>query len=120
MIELTVPYPPKELSPNARVHPMSRARAIQQYRTAVGWHAKTKRPSRPWLSATVYVRGFYPSRQPDRDNFMAMLKAAWDAFQDVGIVRNDRDLAHRFVSLEQDRKDPRLELTVVQGIVEGG
>ena len=36
----TLPWPPKELSPNARLHYMAKARAKKAYRQACGWTAR--------------------------------------------------------------------------------
>ena len=37
MIVIDLPWPPKELSPNARVHRMARARVARTYRQDCGW-----------------------------------------------------------------------------------
>lgn len=85
MNTLTLPWPPKELSPNSRCHYMAKARAAKKYRAicageaiAEGWH---------FLNAETYgVRYTFcpPSkRKHDLDNCIASFKAGQDGLCDI-------------------------------------
>lgn len=81
MIEL--PWPPKELSPNAREHFRVKAAAAKEYRNQAYWLAvgKLTAPGDPiWVSMT-----FYPpdKRRRDLDNMFASTKAALDGIADA-------------------------------------
>lgn len=89
MIEL--PWPPPELSPNARPHPMARARATKAYRTTAHWAAKSAGAHSPADEGDIALEvTFYPpSRRPDRQNMPGWVKAGIDGIADaIGV--NDR------------------------------
>jgi len=99
MLLIELAWPPRDLSPNARVHRFARARALAAYRLEAAWSAtaalRALRLPRPeWKRASVNVLAYLGPRQPkpDADNILASLKAAFDGLQDAGIVRNDRGL----------------------------
>lgn len=82
---LTMPWPPKELSPNARLHWAQLARAKKKYREACAWTALSQRATR--LEADrIHVRlTFYPPtrRAIDLDNCLARFKAGIDGLVDI-------------------------------------
>lgn len=84
-MNLTLPWPPKELSPNARQHWASLARAKKAYRAACGWTAKEQgakaiKASKLHLSLTFYP----PTRRAyDLDNALARMKSGLDGLADV-------------------------------------
>ncbi len=92
-ITVRLDWPPRELSPNARSHWARRQRWVRTYRgeakvaalTAMGTQRFTLRPP---VAAMVV---FHPpdGRSRDQDNLLAMLKPAWDGFQDAGIIEDD-------------------------------
>ena len=88
---ISLPWPPAELSPNARVHWSARHRATQEYRWLV-W-AKTRQATlvaHPWERAQVRVQFVVPDhRRRDIDNLLAMLKPAWDGVVDAGLLKDD-------------------------------
>lgn len=76
---ITLPWPPKELSPNARVHRMVKARQAKVYKQACWALAKMVDvqlpPGRIHLAITFYP----PNRQRrDLDNLLASIKAGID------------------------------------------
>jgi crossover junction endodeoxyribonuclease RusA len=85
MIELTLPWPPSALSPNARSHWTVLSKAKKAYREACAWTAKGQglKPaasSRLHLSLTFYP----PSRRAfDLDNCLARMKSGLDGLADV-------------------------------------
>lgn len=81
----TLPWPPRDLSPNARVHHMALARAKKAYRHACAWQAVAqgaKKIEAPRLHLTLT---FVPPnrRAHDLDNCLASIKAGLDGVADV-------------------------------------
>ena len=60
---VTLPLPPRELSPNARVHWAARARTTRRYREAAYLVALPSRPRRPMQVARVTARFFFRTRR---------------------------------------------------------
>ncbi len=116
-LTLSLPLPPRELSPNARPHYMAKARAKKKYRrfawaTAVGANGGTgDRWPTATCQATFYVRD---RRRRDRDNLLASLKAAFDGLTDARIIEDDAGLIHLPVQIDVDRENPRVELLVTR------
>lgn len=80
---ITLPWPPKELSPNGRCHWATKARAFKAYRldcwTAFAGHRKALR-GRDSFGFTFHP----PSRRrTDLDNCFASIKAAIDALAQI-------------------------------------
>lgn len=94
----TLPWPPKELSPNARLHHMAKARAKKMYRSACGWTAKQQGAGRIDAERlTVHIQFVPPDRRArDVDNMLASIKAGLDGLADV-IGVDDR---HWRISIE--------------------
>ena len=85
MLKLTLPWPPAELSPNARQHWSRLAKAKKAYRAVCAWTAKEQgaqrmEPGRLHLSL-VFVP---PNRRAhDLDNCLARMKSGLDGLADV-------------------------------------
>ncbi|WP_180317249.1 endodeoxyribonuclease RusA [Delftia acidovorans] len=85
MLEITLPWPPKELSPNARIHWAQLAKAKKAYRAACAWTAREQgaralQADKLHLSLTFYP----PSRRAfDLDNALARMKSGLDGLADV-------------------------------------
>lgn len=80
---ITLPWPPKELSPNARVHWAVKARAFKAYRLEcwaefAGHRAQLR-------GRNVFSFTFHPPshRRTDLDNCFASVKAAIDALSEI-------------------------------------
>ena len=105
--ELTLPWPSKDLSPNARVHWSVRADAAKKARFAAGmlamqagWH-KARLPDGKlhlWIT-------FHPPtrRLPDDDNMLSRFKPQRDGIADALKIDDKRFVSHPFVS-DQPRK----------------
>ena len=84
-VKIELPWPPKELSPNARLHWARLARAKKEYRHDCAWAAilqgvKRARTEKLHLSLTFFA----PTRRAyDLDNALARMKSGLDGLADV-------------------------------------
>jgi hypothetical protein len=115
-ISITIPLPPRCLSPNGRVHWAKKAKATKEHRTSSFYDAREALNGRTppgWLKASLRVVAYFPNRRmPDPTNFMASLKAAEDGIADAGIIVNDRALWPERPVFRVDKMNPRVELTI--------
>jgi len=103
-VELTLPWPPKDLSPNARVHWTKRSKAAKAYREACFWEAKRLLAAGGWqdLPAEGDLHlwlDFYPPdrRHRDDDNLTAAFKAGRDGLADALGVNDKRFRSHPYL-----------------------
>ncbi|WP_312707268.1 hypothetical protein [Stenotrophomonas sp.] len=104
MNELILPWPHKDLSPNARVHWNDRARASKIGRReaaalalAAGWKSILLPDGRLHLHVTFYP----PTRRlPDDDNMLARFKPYRDGIADALGIDDKRFISHPLVSTE--------------------
>ena len=97
-ITLTFPLPPKELSPNARLHYQAKAKVTRRYRKDCGWNGLAElmnwedndawRPAKVRLTETYRIAG---KRKRDVRNLFAAFKAGEDGLVDAGILPGDDD-----------------------------
>lgn len=94
--DVELPLPPKELSPNARVHYMVRARATKQHRhdcylVMLGAKPKGWEGNSPIELDFVYraFRGCGGAVFRDCTNALSACKALIDGIVDAGVVPND-------------------------------
>ena len=82
---LTLPWPPADLSPNARQHWSKLARAKKAYRAACAWTAKEQGAQRIEAERLHLTITFVPPnrRAHDLDNCLARLKSGLDGLADV-------------------------------------
>lgn len=95
MLTLTLPWPPRILSPNARpAHWSALARAKRLYRTACATQARMQGAAAlagPPKALTVHLRFFPPDRRHrDLDNLIANVKAGLDGLADTLGVDDSR------------------------------
>lgn len=91
MIDMTLPWPPKELSPNARVHWKQKHRHAKAYRRTCGLIALAL--NAPHLAGKKYfwVTFCPPNRRSyDDDNLLARFKAGRDGIAD-GLGIDDKN-----------------------------
>jgi len=84
-LTIKLPFPPKLLNPNARVHHLRLAAEKKKYRTACGWECKAWGVNR-FKAEDIHLHvEFHPpnARRRDRDNLIAAFKAGQDAIADV-------------------------------------
>lgn len=120
-LTITLPIPPKELSPNhtigSRGGRMAKARKVKQYRNRAMLEVLAQVPGdyKPKYSkAEVRTKWFTKTvRRMDGDNALASLKAAFDGLTDSGFLSDDRGLTHHPIEFEKDASNPRVELTLI-------
>lgn len=81
MTTLQLPWPPKQLSPNARIHWATRARHAKGYKTACYAITKSAGPLPPYPTGKIALRlDFYPPtrHKRDLDNLLAAMKSGID------------------------------------------
>lgn len=87
MIDLTLPWPPKELSPNARVHWSKKSSAAKSYRSACYLLCRLA-GIKPPAGRALFSLEFIPpdKRRRDDDNCLASFKSGRDGVaQALGI-----------------------------------
>lgn len=119
-LRITLPLPPRALSPNSRVHWGTRSRAVKSY-GELAWCATKaamhgyRRGVGGWDGGSIRVRAFFRTRRrPDPDNLCASLKSAVDGIVSAGLFTDDRDVV-LIPELEEwgvDGKNPRVELAI--------
>jgi len=93
---LELPWPPKELSPNARVHYLTFARAKNAYRESAYWLAKQRDHgctlSTTFMGPIALAFTFHPPdrRKRDLDNMLSSVKAGIDGIADALGVNDAR------------------------------
>jgi crossover junction endodeoxyribonuclease RusA len=115
VVKITLPLPPKALSPNARCHWAAVAKAKKKYRHMAMVLAAAQRPDTPWTKATMRATFYHKiSRRRDGDNYLYMLKSALDSLKDAGVIVDDNHkvLTHLPVRFEVDKANPRVEIEV--------
>jgi len=116
-ITITLPLPPRELSPNARVHWAAKAKRTKAMRERANMEARAAqgRRTRRWERATVRATFYHKDRRRrDRDNLLASCKAVFDGLADAGVIVDDAGLTHLPVECEVDKASPRLVITVAE------
>ena len=131
-LTLTFPLPPDDLSPNARVHYLAKARAAATYRKSAKLLSRSKLnasgTSETWfrfleeepqlrLTETYRIAG---KRKRDVRNLFAAFKAGEDGLVDAGIIPGDDDsvLEHGAPKIERvaSKKDEGI-LVVIEAVV---
>lgn len=83
-------WPDRALSPNTRVHYMTRHRAVSNYRTLTAYEGRgQKRLQNPVCCILPLVA---TNRRRDLDNVLASLKSALDGLTDAGWWKDDHDI----------------------------
>ena len=91
MIDMTLPWPPKELSPNARVHWRQKHKHAKAYRRTCGLIALALDASRLTGKKYFWVTFCPPNRRSyDDDNLLARFKAGRDGIAD-GLGIDDKN-----------------------------
>lgn len=84
---ITLPWPPKELSPNARLHWAVLSKAKARYRSVCAWHARQQGATRlDDVAEALHVTLTFHAptkRAYDLDNALARMKSGLDGLADV-------------------------------------
>lgn len=87
---IDLPWPHKDLSPNARCHWTRKHRAVKVHREAAHWQSKPRGPIEA-DEVRVTIVAYPPTRHAfDDDNFIARCKPYLDGIAD-GLEINDRN-----------------------------
>ena len=106
-MKITLSYPDKVLSPNARAHWAATARAKKKAREAASWATISAAGSKANLAPyaaherLAVAIAFYPpdNRRRDMDNALASLKAALDGISDaLGLDDSRFDIVPRMMA----------------------
>lgn len=84
-MKVSVPWPHRDLHPNARVHHFVLARRRKTYRTGCAWEARAAGLGRIVAESLPVTITFHPPdrRRRDRDGMIAALKSGQDGIADV-------------------------------------
>ena len=103
-MNVVLPWPSKDLSPNARVHWSNKSKAAKAYRAACGWQVLSV--PRPTFAAagpiTLDIEFVEPDHRykRDMDNMLASIKSGIDGIADALGV-NDRRFVFRISRSEE-------------------
>ena len=118
MKELVLPWPPRELHPNARVHGDKRDKLTQLERTfarlashQAGWNAAELAEGRLHLWIDVYPPD---KRTRDDDGLLASMKAARDGIADALGIDDTRFVSHPSVT-DEVRKGGEVRIRITGG-----
>lgn len=120
MIVLDIPgSPPRELSPNARIHWRPRVRIKNEWAKlwryaaldAMGAAGTAIRFEGPVRLRVTYLKG-KGAQSHDLDNLTAILKGGIDALQEAGLLANDRQIVG--IEVEQVRSPDGIGRTRVE------
>lgn len=92
MTDIVLPWPPRELHPNARPHHMARARAAKAYRERAYWIAKAGDIAPPADGEIMLDVRFFPPdrRRRDVDGMLSNIKSGIDGIADALEVNDQR------------------------------
>lgn len=101
-MRITLPWPSKDLSPNARVHWSRKAKASQPAREMAFYTAKHAKLVAPETDRIHLWIDFYPPtrRWPDTDNMLSRCKPYLDGLADALGVNDQRFVPHPYVRWE--------------------
>lgn len=90
LIEL--PWPPRELSPNARIHHMAKAKVTKAYREQAYWLTVQSGAQFPAASGAILSIAFHPpdKRRRDLDGMFSSIKSGLDGIADALGVNDHR------------------------------
>ena len=101
-VNVTLPWPPKDLSPNARIHWGRRSKAARLYRRACYVLTREAGLFVDWEGDIHVWIDFCPPdrRHRDDDNMIAAFKSGRDGLADALAVNDRRFRVHPFVQRE--------------------
>lgn len=95
------PWPPNQLSQNARIHWAARAKAVKSYRNTCYALARIKAIKIDWDGPIHFFIDFYPPdrRRYDDDNIAGRFKAGRDGIAQALMVDDNRFVQHPYLHL---------------------
>jgi crossover junction endodeoxyribonuclease RusA len=118
-ITLTLPWPPKALSPNARVHWGMKSKAAKIYRNLGAGSVYVTKAKITWDGVIHAFITFYPpdKRHRDDDNLIAAFKSARDGIADALGVDDKRFRIHPYLS-DEVRKGGAVVVTLTESVAD--
>jgi len=115
MTIITLPFPPKELSPNGRVHWAVKAKATATYRAECGWRARAQGLYPMEMDCLPMTITFHPptARLHDKSNLIGRFKAGEDGLMDACGI-DDRHFVQTYI-LAEPRKNGAVIVEVKHG-----
>lgn len=115
MIAITLPWPPKELSPNSRTHWRKKAPITKAYRAACWALCKQTGVRVDWDGDIHVWVDYYPPdrRARDQDNMLSSSKALFDGLADALGVNDKRFRLHPFV---RDEIGGMIKIRITTGV----
>ena len=95
---VTLPWPKRELSPNARVHHFVKARAVKAYRTGCAWEAKA-------AGRKIGICGQAPSDYPEFARFLVECGIDSISLNPDAVLRTTLDI----LAIEAQSSEPPLQ-----------
>jgi crossover junction endodeoxyribonuclease RusA len=95
-MQVTLPYPPRELSPNSRCHWRVKARVGKDYKRTVFYLCREANLSVEGNEKVHLALHFYPpdNRRRDLDNCVSSLKWGLDALAEALKINDERFVIH--------------------------
>ena len=117
--QVTLPWPPKELNPNQKLHWAKKNSVAKKYKAACEWACKEAKITAPETEGRIYVWiDFYPPdrRRRDEDNAIAAIKHGLDGVaQAIGVDDSRFRLLSKFH--DQIGGMVKIRLTAGQGVL---
>lgn len=114
---VTLPLPPRILTPNGRGHWAAKDRATGECRTLAEMAVRSIGRFPRWEGATLRPVFYWPvKRRRDDDNAAASLKAYRDGIADAGLVSDDSQIHAVRPVCERDADNPRVEIHLTPAI----
>lgn len=113
-IELIVPVPPRELSPNTRCHWRAQSPKKKAYKLIclAAAQESDNLPASPFPTATIRYEGHFKAKAWDDDNLIGAMKYARDSFARAGIVADDKHFKTIGAECYGYSKNPRVIVTI--------
>lgn len=115
IIEIEIPLPPKELSPNAYVHWRAKSKAKKEYRRSVLYFAVAAMGQKTLNLKECRIQAkwvFTKNARRDRDNLLASLKTAFDALTLAKVLTDDYGVEHMNPEIKIDPNRLRGHVTL--------
>lgn len=115
--ELALPWPARELHPNARVHWSKRAKHAKAERARAFILARQAFAGIEWPEGRlhVWIDGYARDRRPrDHDGFLSSLKPALDGIADAIGVNDHRFVPHPWIK-DETRRPAEVRIRITGG-----
>lgn len=118
-LTITVPIPPRDISPNGRPHWRTKARKVkiarrQGHDAALDTLDQLKMKPPKWTVASITPMVYIKDRRSrwDRDNIIGACKAYCDGIADAGVVKNDSGFRWNDPVFSVDKSTTRIDLVI--------